>query len=233
MTDDEEINDEVLQGKEQVNDDENEEMLNAEVEGSGKGDAEVSDAAKADAEIIKEAKDDSKKAELPSTSSSLSISLGFGDQILKLSSDTSLIGTVKDTTDAEISSLLDFKIQYELRVAKLENDVSELKKIDHSAKALATLKSQVPMVVEQYLGSKIGDDLQRVLQRHTTDIIQKYSVKPAPESSKIQTLTINLKQESKKYALEILKIKKEQAEKQKMPKYTIKSTDKATLKEYD
>ncbi|GKC18784.1 hypothetical protein Tco_1020934, partial [Tanacetum coccineum] len=31
----------------------------------------------------------------------------------------------------------------------------------------------------------------------------------------------------------ILKIKKEQAEKQKMPKYTIKSTDKAALKEYD
>ncbi|GJT85768.1 hypothetical protein Tco_1067485 [Tanacetum coccineum] len=57
---------------------------------------------------------------------------------------------------------------------KLEKDVFELKKIDHSAKALATLN-----------------------------------------------------------ALEILKIKKEQAEKQKMPKYTIKSTDKTTLKEYD
>ncbi|GKC48129.1 hypothetical protein Tco_1065851, partial [Tanacetum coccineum] len=39
--------------------------------------------------------------------------------------------------------------------------------------------------------------------------------------------------ESKKSASEIHKIKKEQAEKQKMPKYTIKSTDKATLKEYD
>ncbi|GKE33892.1 hypothetical protein Tco_1453214, partial [Tanacetum coccineum] len=32
---------------------------------------------------------------------------------------------------------------------------------------------------------------------------------------------------------EILKIKREQAEKQKMPKYTIKSIDKATLKKYD
>ncbi|GJU16271.1 hypothetical protein Tco_1144237 [Tanacetum coccineum] len=41
------------------------------------------------------------------------------------------------------------------------------------------------------------------------------------------------KQESKKSALEIHKIKKEQAKKQKLPKYTIKSTDKATLKEYD
>ncbi|GKE79128.1 hypothetical protein Tco_1545248 [Tanacetum coccineum] len=77
----------------------------------------------------------------------------------------------------------------------------ELKKIDHSAKALATLKSQVPSL--------------------------------APESSKIQTPTINLEQESKKSASEILKIKKEQVEKQKIPKYPIKSTDKATLKEYD
>nr|GEV85980.1 hypothetical protein [Tanacetum cinerariifolium] len=48
-----------------------------------------------------------------------------------------------------------------LRVAKLEKDVSELKKIDHSAKALATLKSQVSTVVKQYLGSKISDDLQK------------------------------------------------------------------------
>nr|GEY14122.1 hypothetical protein [Tanacetum cinerariifolium] len=81
----------------------------------------------------------------------------------------------------------------QLRVAKLEKDVYELKKIDHS----------------------------------------KYSIKPAPEPSKIQTSTIDFKPESKKSALEIRKIKKEQAEKQKMLKYTIKSTNKATLKEYD
>nr|GEX32706.1 hypothetical protein [Tanacetum cinerariifolium] len=53
----------------------------------------------------------------------------------------------------------DALIVVHLRVAKLEKDVSELKKIDHSAKALATLKLQVLTVVEHYLGSKIGDDL--------------------------------------------------------------------------
>ncbi|GJZ33162.1 hypothetical protein Tco_0578598 [Tanacetum coccineum] len=103
--------------------------------------------------------------------------------------------TVKDTTDAEINSLLEVKIHSEvlhiqspsmlrvpvsLRVAKLEKDMSELKKIDISTKALAVLKTQVPSVVDNYLGSKI---------------------------------------------------KKEQAEKQKMLKFTIKSTDKAALKE--
>ncbi|GJT85769.1 hypothetical protein Tco_0236245 [Tanacetum coccineum] len=41
MTDDEETDDEVLQGKEQVNDDKDEEMLNAKVEILEKGDAEV------------------------------------------------------------------------------------------------------------------------------------------------------------------------------------------------
>ncbi|GKE75977.1 hypothetical protein Tco_1542097, partial [Tanacetum coccineum] len=101
-----------------------------------------------------------------------------------------------------------------LIVVKLEKDVSELKKIDQSAKALAALKSQVPTI-------------------HTGDLIQKYSVKPALESNKIQTSIINLEQESEKSASEILKIKKEQAKKQNMPKYTIKSTDKEALKEYD
>ncbi|GJS04696.1 hypothetical protein Tco_0321204 [Tanacetum coccineum] len=93
-----------------VRKDENEEMLNAKAEDSGKGDEEVTNAAKAEAKKIEEAKDDSKKVELPPTSSSLSISLGFGDQFLKLSSDSSLVSTVKDTIDAEINSLLEVKI---------------------------------------------------------------------------------------------------------------------------
>ncbi|GKD73402.1 hypothetical protein Tco_1331684 [Tanacetum coccineum] len=106
--------DEIYKSKIRVRKDEDEEMLNAKVEYSRKGDAEVSDVAKADAEKTEEAKDDSKKAKLPPTSSSLSISSGFGDQFLKLSSDTFLFGTVKDTIDAEINSLLDVKIQYEV-----------------------------------------------------------------------------------------------------------------------
>ncbi|GKC23642.1 hypothetical protein Tco_1025792 [Tanacetum coccineum] len=121
----------------------------------------------------------------------------------------------------------------QLRVAKLEKDVSDLKKIDLSTEALATLKSQVPNVVDEYLGSKLGDTLQKTLQKHSVDLIQTHSMKPAPESSKIQTLIVNLKQGSEKSDSEILKIKREQNEKQKMPKYTIKSTNKAALKEYD
>ncbi|GKE12003.1 hypothetical protein Tco_1415554 [Tanacetum coccineum] len=83
--------DEIYKFKIRVRKDADEDMLNAEVEYFGKCDVEVSDAAKADAEKTEVEKDDSKKAELPPTSSSLSIS-----------------------SDAEISSLLDIKIQSEV-----------------------------------------------------------------------------------------------------------------------
>ncbi|GKE65784.1 hypothetical protein Tco_1519945 [Tanacetum coccineum] len=48
--DDEETDDEFVHGDDQVNDDEDEEMTNAEVEESGFGDEEIADTAKADAE---------------------------------------------------------------------------------------------------------------------------------------------------------------------------------------
>ncbi|GJZ76701.1 hypothetical protein Tco_0641373, partial [Tanacetum coccineum] len=77
------------------------------------------------------------------------------------------------------------------------------------------------------------DALQKALQKHYEDLIQKHFVKPAPESSKIKTPIVNLEKGSEKSASEILKIKREQAEKQKTAKFTIKSTDNATLKEFD
>ncbi|GKF17704.1 hypothetical protein Tco_0062622, partial [Tanacetum coccineum] len=54
-----------------------------------------------------------------------------------------------------------------------------------------------------------------------------------PELPKKQTPTVDLEQESEKTPSDILKIKKELVEKQKMLKFTIKSTDKASLQEYD
>ncbi|GJY86680.1 hypothetical protein Tco_0500706 [Tanacetum coccineum] len=73
----------------------------------------VTDAAKEEAEKTLEAKDDTKKSELPPSSSILSVSSGFGDQFLKLSSDFSLVSTVKDSVDTDVSSLLDIPIQHE------------------------------------------------------------------------------------------------------------------------
>ncbi|GJX03954.1 hypothetical protein Tco_0189870 [Tanacetum coccineum] len=113
----------------------------------------------------------------------------------------------------------------QLRVAKLEQDMSEVKKTDHSAAVLASIQSQVPKVIDKYLGTKIDDALLKALEKHTADLIQKYSMLPGPESSK--------KQEYEKSTKEFIRIKREQGEKKQKPTYTIKSTDKAALEEYD
>ncbi|GJV74471.1 hypothetical protein Tco_1506055 [Tanacetum coccineum] len=106
--------DDIYKYKIHVRKDDDEEMINVEVNDSDKGDEEITDAAKADAKKPSEEKDDPMKTELPPTNSSLSVSSGFGDQFLKLSSDSSLVSIVKDTTDIEINSLFEVKIQPEV-----------------------------------------------------------------------------------------------------------------------
>ncbi|GKB00241.1 hypothetical protein Tco_0828234, partial [Tanacetum coccineum] len=73
----------------------------------------------------------------------------------------------------------------------------------------------------KYLGTKLDDALLKALERHTADLVEKYSMLPALQSSK--------KQESEKSPKEMIKIKREQEEKKEEPTYTIKSTDKAAL----
>ncbi|GKG03650.1 hypothetical protein Tco_0311286 [Tanacetum coccineum] len=66
-------------------------------------------------------------------------------------------------------------ITLQLRVARLEQEMSEVKKTDHSADVLASIKSQVPTVVDKYLGTKLDDALLKTLERHTADLIQSPS----------------------------------------------------------
>ncbi|GKF09484.1 hypothetical protein Tco_0043708, partial [Tanacetum coccineum] len=187
--------DEIYKYMIRVRKDEDVEMSNAEVEYSDKGDEEVTDAVKADAEKTSEVKDDAKKTELPPTSSSLSISSVQEspsiDTITTLpppsvsitppvpQQTTTPIPTPPITTDAPtitiVASESNALFVVQLRVAKLEKDVSELNKIDLSVEALAALKTQVPSVVDNYLGSKVGDVFQTELKKHTTYLIQKYS----------------------------------------------------------
>nr|GEV71657.1 uncharacterized mitochondrial protein AtMg00810-like [Tanacetum cinerariifolium] len=160
-----------------------------------------------DVETIKEKEEltnDEKTAELtkeitdqPLTSLSLSVSSDYEPQ-----QTTPILTTIPTPPiNTEAPSILEIilLIVVQLRVVKLEQDVSELKETDHSAATLAS-----------------------ALERHTTDLIEKYSRLPAPESSK--------KQESKKSFDEIIIIKREQNEKKKMATYTIKSTDKPQRK---
>ncbi|GJS66250.1 hypothetical protein Tco_0680814 [Tanacetum coccineum] len=93
------------------------------------------------------------------------------------------INTEATTIITTIPEITPF-IALQLRVAKLEQDMSEVKKTDHSAAILASIQSQVPIVVEKYVGTKINAALLKALKRHTADLVEKYFVLPAPESSK-------------------------------------------------
>ncbi|GKA28140.1 hypothetical protein Tco_0714308 [Tanacetum coccineum] len=113
-TNDEETDDEFVRGDEYVQKNVNEEIKDAKVDDTVNSEEEITDMAKADAEKTEEVKDDIKKAELPPSSSSLFVSLGFGNQFLNLSSDKSTVGNLKDTVDAENNYLLDIQIQQEI-----------------------------------------------------------------------------------------------------------------------
>ncbi|GKA14532.1 hypothetical protein Tco_0694178 [Tanacetum coccineum] len=207
-------------------------------------DEEITNAAKTEA-----TKGDYEQArKLPPTSSILSVSSGFGNQFLNLSSDISLIGTTKESTNTKINSLLDIQIQQEVpqiqspsllkvlvlvileqttpttslalltktlvstvpppplivfaissiqqqttpiptppittiapsvittvpdpllaivqRVSELEKDVKELKRVDHYLVILATIRSEVSSIVNEYLGPSLGDSLQKSYKKH-------------------------------------------------------------------
>ncbi|GJR82130.1 hypothetical protein Tco_0152915 [Tanacetum coccineum] len=87
-----------------------------------------------------------------------------------------------------------------LRVAKLEQEMSEVKKTDLSADVLASIRSQVPTAVDTYLGTKLDDAL----------------LKKSEKSSK-----------------EFYQSQKEQDEEKQDSTYSIRSTDKVDLEEFD
>ncbi|GJW34978.1 hypothetical protein Tco_0057898 [Tanacetum coccineum] len=91
-------------------------------------------------------------------------------------------------------------IALQLRVARLEQEMSEVKKTDHSADVLASIRSQVPTAVNNYLGTKLDDALLK---------------------------------ESEKSPKEIIRAKKEQDEEKQDSTYSIRSTDKVDLEEFD
>ncbi|GJU50334.1 hypothetical protein Tco_1219889 [Tanacetum coccineum] len=134
------------------------------------------------------------------------------------------INTEATTITTSLPEITPF-IALQLRVARLEQEMSEVKKTDHSADVLASIKSQVPTVVDEYLGTKLDDALLKILERHTADLIEKYSVLPGPESIK--------NQESEKSPKEIIRIKREQGEEKQDSTYSIRSTDKVALEEFD
>nr|GEW56944.1 hypothetical protein [Tanacetum cinerariifolium] len=171
----------------------------------------ITDAAKANAKKADEVKDGVKKAELPLTSSSLSISLGFdatypvfirtfctGFEISEpsvltpipetplvapsitllphpsvftishvLLQSTTPIPTPLITTKASsITRILDPLHDVIQRVYVLEKDVQELKEAENTKTPRASFKSKIPLAINAFLGSSLGDSLYKVLKTY-------------------------------------------------------------------
>nr|GEX00596.1 hypothetical protein [Tanacetum cinerariifolium] len=160
-----------------------------------KGDAELVGNAMAFNYQVKESN------EFPLPSSSLSVSSGFCTHFLNLSSDTSMTRS---------PSVLKVPILVILETTTLP-PILEIPTETPVSIALSPLQVTPTILIMQQNTTTIPTQLiitdaptiTTVLQRHTANLIQNYSMKP--ESSKIQTITVDPKQESEKSALEIRK----------------------------
>ncbi|GJZ33958.1 hypothetical protein Tco_0579394 [Tanacetum coccineum] len=240
--------DEIYKYNIRVRNEEDVEMKDAKVEESDKGEEKVTNAAKEEAEKTSEAKDDTKKSKLPPSSSSLYISSGFGDQFLKLSSDSSLVSAVKDSIDADVSSLLDIPMQHETPQTQSPSiQKIPISVITHNTQNLPpipefVMKLQFSTVVFSIKVTPIFSSMQQTPTPIPTPPITTDSPTVTTVVPKSNALTVHLpelpkkptptsEQEFEKSPSDILKIKRERAEKQKMSQFTIKSIDKAALED--
>nr|GEW42042.1 hypothetical protein [Tanacetum cinerariifolium] len=172
------------------------------------------------------------KPKVPRSSSSYSLSSNDGNKFLNLSSDESLVGTIKEITNVEINYLLDVQIQQEISsvlsaplldvlvsvipslIAKTTTPpittpiptlpiikVKELKHVDHSTTVLASVRSQVPSVVDEYLGLTLGNMLQK--EQAAKEKVPKFSSTPydqqADEEHKQKDILFKMMMSSKSY----------------------------------
>ncbi|GJZ39475.1 hypothetical protein Tco_0586038 [Tanacetum coccineum] len=78
--------------------------------------------------------------------------------------------------ETKIISMMDIKVQHEDPISDLEKEVKELKNVDHSSALRATIKSEVLVVVKEYLGTSINDALYKVLQKHIADLSKEHFI---------------------------------------------------------
>ncbi|GKB83323.1 hypothetical protein Tco_0950218, partial [Tanacetum coccineum] len=171
--DDEEIGDEFVHGDEYVHDDVDTEMKDAEVVDTGKDDEEIIDANKADVEKTEEVKGDNKKAELPSTSSSLSVPHIQSPSILTIPvsviPDPTVLSPIPEIPIVTPSTTLLPPPSVTNLTPILQQTTTKIPSppITTVAPAATTvpypLLSQVPVAVDEYLGSSLGDALWYVL----------------------------------------------------------------------
>ncbi|GJT53484.1 retrovirus-related pol polyprotein from transposon TNT 1-94 [Tanacetum coccineum] len=198
--------------------------------------------------------------ELPPTSSNLSVSSSFGNQFLNLSSDISLVGTIKYYAYVEINSLLDIQIQQEVTQIQYPTLLNVLISVIHKQPVPAlspaitsethVLTAHPPPLSVNEISSMQHQSTPIPTPPITTEASLVTTKVPNPPLAiylglslgdslqkvlqrHIEELKQELKQqESQKSASEIIKIKQEQESKQKWPKHLSTPFDKTTENEY-
>ncbi|GJV80665.1 hypothetical protein Tco_1516535 [Tanacetum coccineum] len=74
---------------------------------------------------------------------------------------TSIMTTSEAPTSTSVNPKSETLYALQLRVSDLEKEVKELKQADLSTTLCASIRSQVPLAVNEYLGSSLGDALQK------------------------------------------------------------------------
>ncbi|GJU88166.1 hypothetical protein Tco_1300589 [Tanacetum coccineum] len=135
--------------------------------------------------------------------------------------------TTEATTPTTVVPVSETLTAFHQRITNLEKDVKELKTVDHTSALLSTIKSEVPKVVKEYLGTSLNDSLQKVLQKHSVDLAKEHSV-PAEVVKRLRQQYV-----PEKSSEDIRKIKMEHERKQQDPKETITLSDTSALEEFN
>ncbi|GKB88726.1 hypothetical protein Tco_0960998 [Tanacetum coccineum] len=92
------------------------------------------------------------------------------------------------------------------KLSDMENEVKTIRNMDHNSAIHADVKSEVPTVVKEYLGTSLDDALHKAVERHTTELVKEHSV--------LADVTNVLQQQQKpqRSVADIRKIKMEQTE---------------------
>ncbi|GKE70153.1 hypothetical protein Tco_1528225, partial [Tanacetum coccineum] len=172
--DEETHNDEELHEDEEVHDDD-EKHDDDEVVDEEKANEEMPDSEKADEEMADAEKDNKEKPKLPPSSSSLSLSSDYGNQFLNVSSDVSLVGTVKETSDTEINSLLDIPVQQEMHHVQqtplLDVIVSMIPTMTPKSKLLH--KVDPSEVIEESVQANVRNEVRNELPKVVSEFVEQ------------------------------------------------------------
>ncbi|GJY83252.1 hypothetical protein Tco_0496628 [Tanacetum coccineum] len=171
-----------------------------------------------------------------SSMKNLDDSFNFGDQFLhdKPTEDDQEKSKVREESDSTIPDSSHQTVTSTPPVIVPFTEVSSSKPsllvtpppINTEATTITTSLPEItPFIALQLRVARLEQEMSEVLERHTADLIEKYSVLPGPESVK--------NQESEKSPKEIIRAKKEQDEEKQDSTYSIRSTDKVDLEEFD